>query len=362
MKIAGLYVSPGHNYFGHYGRPPGEHPVRLVAAVECVAGHGLRGDRFFDYQPDYAGQITFFAEEVHRALSRELGPAPVSPGVYRRNAITRGVDLASLYGREFTVQGVRFFGMAECKPCFWMDQAVGPGAEAWLRGRGGLRARILSDGWLRVDCASAAGVLLAGGRARRMGHDKAALDWGGRMLGEHQAAKLAAGGAWPLLLACRPEQRWTPAGFVRIEDEDSQGGALAAFVGALASVDTTVLTVLAVDLPLMPAELLARLTRTAGETGKSVVPVRTGIYEPFAAAWHRSALPALQAALSGGHSLQQVCAALQADGRLSPHVLTPAEAAWFTNLNTPADWARACGQAGLTASVAPLTATLQPQG
>jgi hypothetical protein len=31
-----------------------------------------------------------------------------------------------------------------------MDQAVGPGAEAWLKGRGGLRARILTDGDLAV--------------------------------------------------------------------------------------------------------------------------------------------------------------------------------------------------------------------
>jgi hypothetical protein len=31
-----------------------------------------------------------------------------------------------------------------------MDRVLAPGAEAWLKGRGGLRAKILSDGWLRV--------------------------------------------------------------------------------------------------------------------------------------------------------------------------------------------------------------------
>jgi hypothetical protein len=32
-----------------------------------------------------------------------------------------------------------------------MDLAAGPGAEEWLRGRGGLRCQILTSGWLRVE-------------------------------------------------------------------------------------------------------------------------------------------------------------------------------------------------------------------
>jgi MOSC domain-containing protein YiiM len=60
------------------------------------------------------------------------------------------VDLNALIGREFEVQGVRFAGVEECRPCYWMNEAFGhPQAEDWLKGRGGLRARILSSGWLR---------------------------------------------------------------------------------------------------------------------------------------------------------------------------------------------------------------------
>jgi len=36
--------------------------------IECVAGHGICGDRFFDHQANYKGQITFFATEVYEAL------------------------------------------------------------------------------------------------------------------------------------------------------------------------------------------------------------------------------------------------------------------------------------------------------
>lgn len=54
------------------------------------------------------------------------------------------MDLNSLIGAEFEIQDVRFAGMEECKPCYRMNSAIGPGAEAWLQGRVGLRARILT--------------------------------------------------------------------------------------------------------------------------------------------------------------------------------------------------------------------------
>jgi MOSC domain-containing protein YiiM len=59
--------------------------------------------------------------------------------------------LNSLIGEEFAVQGIQFLGVEECRPCYWMDQVLGPGAEAALKNRGGLRARILTSGQLRVD-------------------------------------------------------------------------------------------------------------------------------------------------------------------------------------------------------------------
>ena len=72
-----------------------------------------------------------------------------SPALARRNVITRGVDLNELIGQQFEVQGVRFLGMEECRPCYWMDGAFAPGAQEFLKGHGGLRARILRDGSLR---------------------------------------------------------------------------------------------------------------------------------------------------------------------------------------------------------------------
>jgi MOSC domain-containing protein YiiM len=151
MKIRRLFISPGHNFFGHHGQPAGENPTVEVAEIECVAGQGIKGDRFFGFKDNYKGQITFFSAEVFEDVCQKLGVTGKSPGLTRRNVITVGVDLNALIGQKFTLQGVEFEGVCECSPCHWMDDAIAPGAEAALQGRGGLRAKILTDGKLRVD-------------------------------------------------------------------------------------------------------------------------------------------------------------------------------------------------------------------
>jgi MOSC domain-containing protein YiiM len=149
FDIRHLYLSPGHNFFGHHGKEPSDHSVVEVDQLHCVAGEGLEGDRFFGYRKDYKGQITFFAEEIYEELCAKLNIWDRSPEVFRRNVITRGVALNDLIGETFEIQGVQFYGSEECRPCYWMDRAFGPGAEAALKGNGGLRASIIRGGTLR---------------------------------------------------------------------------------------------------------------------------------------------------------------------------------------------------------------------
>ena len=154
LTLEHIFVSPGHNFFGHHGQPAGRNPLIELSEVECVAGCGLRGDRFFSYREDYKGQVTLFAAEVFAELCATLRlGAEASPGTLRRNLVVRGGDLNTLIGREFELQGVRLAGTEECRPCYWMDQVLAPGAEAWLRSRGGVRCRVLSNGWLRREAA-----------------------------------------------------------------------------------------------------------------------------------------------------------------------------------------------------------------
>ena len=153
MIIKQIFISPGHNYFGHHGKPPGDFPLIDVQRIECVAGHGIRGDRFYDYRENYKGQITFFSAEVFDEVCSAYCLTTKSAGVLRRNVIVSGIELNDLIGADFELQGVRFRGMDHCKPCYWMDVAFAPGAEDFLKDRGGLRGQILTNGWIEVGDA-----------------------------------------------------------------------------------------------------------------------------------------------------------------------------------------------------------------
>ena len=150
IELVHFFVSPAHNFYGHHDQPPGNAPILEPESIECVAGKGIAGDRFFEYRAGYKGQITFFAMEIHEKLCREFG-RELPPSVYRRNVITRGIDLNELIGCKFEIQGITFEGTEEARPCHWMDTAFGPGAENALQGVGGLRAKILNSGELRLS-------------------------------------------------------------------------------------------------------------------------------------------------------------------------------------------------------------------
>ena len=157
VEICHLYISAGHNFVGHHGRAPDDYPAIEVPMIECVAGRGIRGDRYFDFKDNYKGQITFVSLEVFDELCGALELRDCSPALVRSNVITRDIDLNDLIGEDFEVQGVQFHGTQECAPCYWMNQAVAPGAEEFLKWRGGLRARILTNGQLHSSARIPAG-------------------------------------------------------------------------------------------------------------------------------------------------------------------------------------------------------------
>ena len=150
MNIKALYISVGHDFVGRHGKGRLNHGIEKVDTVECVAGRGLVGDRYFDHQEDYKGQITFFDWAVYQRIKDDFNCPDLNATEFRRNVLTEGIDLNTLIGQKFTLQGIQFEGAEECRPCYWMDESVTPGVHEALKGHGGLRARILTSGTLRV--------------------------------------------------------------------------------------------------------------------------------------------------------------------------------------------------------------------
>ena len=148
VELQHLFVSPGHDFKGRHGKGRLDHGMIDCEEVECVAGSGIRGDRYFDHKEDFKGQITFFAAEVFEEVKRGFDLPDLDPGAFRRNVVISGVQLNDLIGRRFRIGGVEFEGSEEAAPCYWMDEACAPGVEEFLRGKGGLRCRIRTGGTL----------------------------------------------------------------------------------------------------------------------------------------------------------------------------------------------------------------------
>lgn len=370
LTIERIFISPGHNFFGHHGRPAGANGLVEVAEVEGVAGRGLRGDRFFDYKPDYKGQVTLFDAAVFDALRDTLALPEASPAALRRNLLVRGGDLNDLAGKQFELQGVRLEGVEECRPCYWMDQALAPGAEAWLRGRGGLRCRILTDGWLRRDAAARwsafsstrfahrslqlvdgaedalgttrstpdySGFVLAGGASRRMGSDKAALLVNGEPLWARQVRVLREAGARPVTLVRAPHQPILSPDVQQIHDAIASIGPLAGLHAALTHASQPAVGVLAIDMPAIDAGWF-RWLREACPRDTGAVACRDGRFEPLAAIYPRRALPLVMHQIEqGSHSLQALAEQLVAAGLMKALPLAAAATWRVANWNTPRD-------------------------
>jgi MOSC domain-containing protein YiiM len=156
VEILHLIVSPGHNYFGRPADGPGDHPTHDVDEAVLVAGKGIVGDRFFGKAAHLDASVTLLAIEALRAVAADLDlPAVPDPVLARRNVVLAGADLNGLRGHEFTLrtpdgaESVTLYGGRPAAPCAWMDRMLAPGAHAALRGRGGLRCRVITDGVLR---------------------------------------------------------------------------------------------------------------------------------------------------------------------------------------------------------------------
>ncbi|MGH6965136.1 MAG: MOSC domain-containing protein [Phenylobacterium sp.] len=129
-------------------RPARREPVRVVDEAELKAGRGLVGDRYT--RLDGGRQVTLIESEGLRAAAGYLGLASVPPEEVRRNLVTEGINLLALKGRRFRVGEAVLETSGECHPCSRMEETLGVGGYNALRGHGGLTARVIKGGVIRV--------------------------------------------------------------------------------------------------------------------------------------------------------------------------------------------------------------------
>ncbi|UKA71270.1 MOSC domain-containing protein [Arthrobacter sp. FW306-06-A] len=152
VEILHLLVSPAHAYFGRARDGAADVPTTDADQAEVVAGKGIVGDRFFGKAAHMDAAVTLFAVESLEAIAAELGARPFDPLLTRRNVVLRGAQLAPLLGQDFTLESggsaVSLHGGRHAQPCAWMNEMLAPGAHPAMRGRGGIRCRAVSSGFL----------------------------------------------------------------------------------------------------------------------------------------------------------------------------------------------------------------------
>src|SRR3954465_3578690 len=144
-------------------------------------------------------------------------------------------------------------------------------------------------------------LLLAGGESRRMGRDKATMEFGGQPLWERQLQLLRALGPEKIFVSARMAPAWLPGDVELLLDDPPSRGPLSGLTKALAALRATHLIALAVDMPLMTSDELRRLLEQVTE-GWGIVPIVDGQAEPLAAIYPAEAATDFQAALAGADS------------------------------------------------------------
>lgn len=134
--------------------------MESLVEVEAVTSEGLRGDRYHGKIGFYsdrltdpgAREVTLFEAEVLDRLATEHG-ITLGAGEHRRNLTTRGVRLDDLLGQRFRVGEVVLEGVKDCPPCEHLEGLVGKPVLRPLVNSGGLRARVVEGGRIRVSDA-----------------------------------------------------------------------------------------------------------------------------------------------------------------------------------------------------------------
>jgi MOSC domain-containing protein YiiM len=131
-------------------RPEPRKPPLQVEAVHAIAGRGLAGDHRSAGRAGSRRQVTLIQHEHLAIVAHLLRRESVDPVLTRRNLVVSGINVLALKDQVFAIGEVLVQGAGPCEPCSRMETNLGSGGYNAMRGHGGITARILSDGVLRL--------------------------------------------------------------------------------------------------------------------------------------------------------------------------------------------------------------------
>jgi MOSC domain-containing protein YiiM len=130
-------------------RPGPRAATRIVDSAILTADAGIEGD----HRAVRGGgkrQVPLIQQEHLGAIAALAGLDAVDPALLRRNLVVSGISLAALRDRCFLIGEAVLEGTGDCHPCSRMEENLGPGGYNAMRGHGGITARVLQGGVVRV--------------------------------------------------------------------------------------------------------------------------------------------------------------------------------------------------------------------
>jgi molybdopterin-guanine dinucleotide biosynthesis protein A len=180
-------------------------------------------------------------------------------------------------------------------------------------------------------------LLLAGGESRRMGLDKATIEFQGQPLWKRQLELLKTLRPEKIFISTRTTPSWLPDDVTLLLDDPPSRGPISGIAKALAAMRTTHLIVLAVDMPCMTVADLGSLLELATE-GCGVVPMIAERAEPLAAIYPVTAAEDFQAAMAGhDFSLQPLVRRLVGKNKMKLFAVPDNRTHFYESVNEPGD-------------------------
>tara|TARA_B100001057_G_C22564904_1_gene838777 strand:+ start:319 stop:765 length:447 start_codon:yes stop_codon:yes gene_type:complete len=131
--------------------PHNNKKIQEVNSIEVIAEKGIVGDRHFkDYNDPYC-QLSLIESENIDYYNTKYG-LNIAYVDFRRNIITKKIELNNLIGKKFFIGKVEVEGIDLCRPCRHLTDMLNQDnvLKEFMR-RGGLRCRILTSSQININ-------------------------------------------------------------------------------------------------------------------------------------------------------------------------------------------------------------------
>ena len=125
-------------------------PINEVNSIEVLANKGIVGDRHFHDFNDPYNQLSLIEAENIDEYNIKFG-LNIPYINFRRNVVTKGIQLNDLIGKKFFIGNVKVEGIDLCRPCRHLTEVLNQDniIKEFLR-KGGLRCQILSSSKINI--------------------------------------------------------------------------------------------------------------------------------------------------------------------------------------------------------------------